>query len=40
MLEHECRTSIRDLIRLYGFEKAREMVAYFLQDEAERNPRK
>ncbi|MCO5159666.1 MAG: hypothetical protein M9939_00900 [Mesorhizobium sp.] len=39
MLEYEARCAIRDLIRLYGFEEARQMVAHFLLDEAERKPR-
>lgn len=36
MLEYETRQSIRDLVRLYGFEEARELVAGILNDECER----
>lgn len=36
MLEYETRTAIRDLIRLHGFEAARELVASYINDEAER----
>lgn len=39
MVEYDCRSAIRDLIRLYGFEKAREMVAFYIMDEAERKLR-
>jgi len=39
MLDYSARCAIRDLIRLYGFEEARQMVANFLIDEAERKPR-
>jgi hypothetical protein len=39
MLDYQARCAIRDLIRLYGFEEARQMVANFLIDEAERKPR-
>lgn len=39
MLEHSCRMAIRDLVRLEGFEKAREHVAGFLNDEADRGKR-
>ena len=39
MLDYQARCAIRDLIRLYGFEEARQMVAHFLLDEAERKPR-
>ena len=39
MLEYECRTAIRDLIRVHGFEAARELVAHYLNDEADRKPR-
>ena len=39
MLDYQARCAIRDLIRLYGFEEARQMVAHFLIDEAERKPR-
>lgn len=37
MLEYEARTAIRDLIRLRGFEEARELVAYYLEDERTRH---
>lgn len=36
MLEYETRTNVRDLIRLYGFEEARAIVAGILNDEADR----
>lgn len=39
MLGYQARCAIRDLIRLYGFEEARQLVANFLIDEAERKPR-
>lgn len=35
-LEYWCRVSIRDLVRLYGFENARELVAIYINDEADR----
>lgn len=35
-LEYWCRESIRDLVRLYGFENARELVAIYLNDLADR----
>lgn len=35
MAEYEARTAIRTLVRLYGFEMARELVANYLNDEAE-----
>jgi hypothetical protein len=38
MIEYDCRSSIRDLIRRYGFTEAREKIAYFLMDEADRKP--
>ena len=38
-IDYETRCNIRDLIRLYGFETARDMVAHFLNDEADRKPR-
>jgi hypothetical protein len=37
-LEYWCRVSIRDLVRLYGFENARELIAIYLNDEADRSP--
>lgn len=39
MLEYETRSAIRDLIRLHGFEAAREMIAGYINDEAERKTR-
>ncbi len=39
MLDYQARCAIRDLIRLYGFEEARQLVENFLIDEAERKPR-
>lgn len=36
MIDHDARVAIRDLIRLHGFEDARELVAMFLNDEADR----
>ena len=36
MLDYEARTIIRDLIRVDGFEKAREKIAFYLMDEADR----
>ncbi len=38
LLDYEARCAIRNLIRLYGFEDARELVAMYLNDEATRNP--
>lgn len=38
MIEYDCRSSIRDLIRRYGFTEAREKVAFYLMDEADRKP--
>lgn len=35
-LEYWCRNAIRDLVRLYGFENARELVAIYLLGEADR----
>ena len=37
-LDWQARDIIRDLIRLYGFEEARQMVAMYLNDEAQGNP--
>lgn len=37
MLDYEARTIIRDLIRVDGFEKAREKIAFYLMAEAERS---
>lgn len=39
MLEYEARCAIRDLIRLHGYETARDLVASYLNDEADRKPR-
>ncbi|HRP04843.1 MAG TPA: hypothetical protein PLV87_08030 [Opitutaceae bacterium] len=36
MIEYETHSSIRDLIRLYGFEGARQKVAEMFMDEADR----
>jgi hypothetical protein len=36
MLDYEARCAIRNLIRLYGFEMARDMIAGFLIDELNR----
>lgn len=36
MLDYEARTIIRDLIRVDGFEKAREKIAFYLMAEADR----
>lgn len=36
MLDYQARCAIRDLMKLYGFERAREMIAGFLIDELER----
>lgn len=38
MIEYGCRSSIRDLIRRYGFTEAREKIAFYLMDEADRKP--
>jgi hypothetical protein len=35
-LEYSARTAIRDLIRRDGFEGAREKIAFYLIDEADR----
>jgi hypothetical protein len=37
-IEYYARSSIRDLIRLHGFEEARKRVAMYLNDEADRRP--
>ena len=37
-LEWQVHNDIRDLIRLYGFEKAREQIAFILMHEADRRP--
>jgi len=34
MLEYSARTAIRDLMRIYGFENGRQIVAEILNDEA------
>ncbi len=39
MLEYEARTAIRNLFRLYGEERGREMVASYINDEFERRTR-
>ena len=39
MIDHDARMAIRDLIRVHGFEEARDLVAHFLNDEADRRPR-
>ena len=36
MLEYELRSAIRNVIRLYGFEDARELAAMYFNDEATR----
>jgi len=36
MLDYEARNIIRDLIRVDGFEKAREKIAFYLMAEADR----
>lgn len=36
MVEYDARSAIRDLVALYGFEKARAHVADYLIDELER----
>lgn len=36
MIDYECRCAIRDLIRLDGFEAARQKIAFYLEDEAGR----
>jgi hypothetical protein len=40
MIEHDVREAIRDLVRLNGFERAREQIAFMLVDEADRRPRR
>lgn len=35
-LDYEARCAIRDLVRLHGFEVARDLVAGFLNNEADR----
>ena len=37
LLEYEAHCAIRDLVRLYGFDDAREMVANYLLDELNRS---
>ena len=34
MVEYQCRSAIRDLIRIYGFEQGRFLIAEFINDEA------
>lgn len=36
LLDYEARCAIRNLIRLYGFTEAQELIAGFLADELER----
>ena len=36
MLDYQARNAVRDLIALYGFEEAREKIAFMLLDELER----
>ena len=36
MIDFSARMAIRDLIRVHGFEDARELVAMYVNDEAER----
>ena len=36
MIDYHARCAIRDLIRLYGFEEARNLVAMYLNDECDR----
>lgn len=38
MLDHLARVAIHDLVRLYGFDHARMLVAMYLNDEAARRP--
>ena len=40
MIDYAARTAIRDLIRLHGYEEARDKIAGYLNDEADRKPRK
>lgn len=42
LIEYTARCAIRDLIALHGFEKARDLTAGYLMDEADgkRTPRK
>lgn len=40
MLDYSVRNAIRDLIDRYGFEHARQMIAFYLLDEAERPVRR
>lgn len=39
LIEYTARCAIRDLVRLYGFEDARELVAMYLNSEADRRPK-
>jgi hypothetical protein len=39
LLEYEARCAVRNLIRLHGYETARDLIAGYLNDEAERKPR-
>lgn len=39
MIDHEARTAIRALVCKDGFEAAREKIAFYLIDEANRRPR-
>lgn len=40
MLDYSVRNAIRDLIALYGFEDAREKIAFMLMDECDRTARR
>lgn len=39
MLDHSMRSDVRDMIRLYGFEEARQRIAEILLDECSRKVR-
>lgn len=34
--EYRCRCEIRDLVRVHGFEEARDLIAGYLMDEADK----
>lgn len=36
MIDWHARCAVRDLVRVYGLEEARQLVAMYLNDEAER----
>lgn len=40
MLDYQARNAVRDLIALYGFEEAREKIAFMLMDECDRTQRR